>query len=204
MPDFVAQEGQLGKLPHILKRKVYPVLVEVLLDFEAAHTAVPLCHAAAQKGQRQQQQSSPCVGHPVPAATAKRQTTSEMASVRDREGRSAAPTSPQGIVQLSLMRLQERCPDAPSPLQQIPYRQLRSLQPQESSVLVAVARMSRQGMLYVVLRLSQPPWGTKPALEGEEGGNLMKAAVWAPFTIAPCITSMGSSGLWPLSVVKHL
>lgn len=157
MPDFVAQEGLLGKISKTLKRKIYPVLVKVFLDFEVAHTAVPLCHAAAQEGQRQQQQRSPCVGHSVPAATAKRQTTSEMASINSQGREESCPNKSPGHCAAFLMHLQERSPVAPSPLQQIPYRQHPYLQPQESSVLVAVARTFGQGMLYVVLRLSQPP-----------------------------------------------
>lgn len=76
MPDFVAWEEELGKTPQIQERKkIYPGLVEVLHDFEAAYSAVPLRCAAAQQGQRQQQpgQSSLRVGHPVPAATTNRE-----------------------------------------------------------------------------------------------------------------------------------
>lgn len=77
MPAFVAWEEELGKTSQIQERKkIYPALVEVLLDFEAAYSAVPLCCAAAQQGQCQQQQvgqSSLRVGHPVPAATANRE-----------------------------------------------------------------------------------------------------------------------------------
>lgn len=83
MPDFVAGEEELGKTSQIQERKIYPGLVEVLLDFEAAYSAVPLCYAAAQQGQCQQEQpgqSSLHVGHPVPAATANR-IASETGSV---------------------------------------------------------------------------------------------------------------------------
>lgn len=77
MPAFVAWEEELGKTSQIQERKkIYPALVKVLLDFEAAYSAVPLRCAAAQQGQCQQQQvgqSSLRVGHPVPAATANRE-----------------------------------------------------------------------------------------------------------------------------------
>lgn len=91
MPDVVAWEGQLGKTSQIQKRKkFYPVLVEVLLDFEAAHPAVPLCHAAAQEGECQQQQtgqSSPGVGHPIPTATARDKEQHQQWAPSDTRGR---------------------------------------------------------------------------------------------------------------------
>lgn len=86
MSDFVAWEEKLGKTSQIQEgKKIYPGLVEVLLDFEAAHSTVPLRRGAAQQGQCQQQQpgqSSLRVSHLVPAATANRErTASETASV---------------------------------------------------------------------------------------------------------------------------